>query len=84
MPEVWVERAARRRAQKQHTQTEKVDFKQILRDSKGLCGICNKPLDLFGIEFDHIVPLARGGSHTRENIQATHSRCNRVKGAKVG
>lgn len=77
------EHGARRRALKLQTQAEKVDLKQILRDSKGLCGICKTPLDLFGIDFDHIIPLARGGTHTRDNIQATHSRCNRAKGAKV-
>lgn len=74
---------SRRRALKRGTQVEKIDFIAILRDSKGMCGICKKPLDLFGIEFDHIVPLARGGTHTVSNIQPTHTRCNRAKGAKV-
>jgi 5-methylcytosine-specific restriction endonuclease McrA len=82
-PEKHAEKEARRRAQKKLTQVEKVDYRQILEDSRGLCGICRKPLDLFGIDFDHIVPLARGGSHTRQNLQATHSYCNRAKGART-
>jgi 5-methylcytosine-specific restriction endonuclease McrA len=82
-PEKRKESFARRRAWKRQTQAEKVDFKQVLRDAKGICGICRKPLDLFGTEFDHIVPLARGGTHTRANIQVAHARCNRAKGAKV-
>lgn len=82
-PERYREIQARRKAQKLKTQTEKIDYAKILRAAKGICGICRQPFDLFGIDFDHIVPLARGGTHTKENIQATHSRCNRAKGAKV-
>lgn len=74
---------SRRRALEKQTQAEKIDFMEILRASNGICGICKKPLDLFGIEFDHIIPLSKGGPHTRENIQATHSCCNRQKGARV-
>lgn len=77
-------KCAKRRARILETQAETIDYPLILRESKGLCGICKEPFDLFGIEFDHIVPLSRGGTHTRENIQATHSRCNRSKGAKLG
>lgn len=84
VPEVFRERAARRRARQRDTCVERVDLKQILRDSNGLCGICKKPLDLFGIDFDHIVPLSKGGTHTADNIQTTHMRCNRSKGSKVG
>jgi 5-methylcytosine-specific restriction endonuclease McrA len=74
---------ARRRAAKKATQVERIDFAAVLRDSGGVCGICRKPLDLFGTEFDHIIPLARGGTHTRENIQVSHAYCNRSKGARL-
>lgn len=83
-PERVREISARRRARILETAVEPIDFGLILRDSGGICGICRQVFDLFGIEFDHIIPLARGGTHTAENIQATHSRCNRAKGAKVG
>jgi|ERR1051326_3547630 5-methylcytosine-specific restriction endonuclease McrA len=82
--EKFLSRAAKRKALKSGASAEPIDYKQILRDSKGVCGICGRPLDLFGIDFDHIVPLSRGGSHTRDNLQATHQYCNRAKGAKVG
>jgi 5-methylcytosine-specific restriction endonuclease McrA len=71
-------RAAQRNAKSEH-----VDLAQILRDANGLCGICGEPFDLDGIHFDHKVPLAKGGTHTTDNIQATHARCNRAKGEKV-
>ncbi len=83
-PEYFAAQAAKRKARKLGSPSETISYKQILRDSKGLCGICKKPLDLFGIDFDHIVPLSKGGAHTRGNIQASHAHCNRSKGAKVG
>jgi 5-methylcytosine-specific restriction endonuclease McrA len=82
--EKFLARNARRRALKTTTEVGPIDFAQILKDANGVCGICHEPFDLFGIDFDHIVPLARGGAHIAENIQATHARCNRSKGARVG
>jgi len=32
---------------------------------------------------DHIVPVSKGGSHTRDNVQAAHLRCNQIKSARV-
>jgi len=32
------------------------------------------------LEFDHIIPLARGGSNTARNIQLLCEKCNRQKG----
>lgn len=68
----------RRRARKYNTTIGPVDFAQILLDSCGLCGICQKQLDE-KLEYDHIIPLAKGGAHTQENIQASHATCNRRK-----
>lgn len=82
-PEVHREAEARRRAQKRYTEVEKIDFVEVIRSAGGKCGICGEPLDLFGTEIDHIIPLARGGAHVRSNVQAAHASCNRAKGAKV-
>ena len=50
----------------------------------GLCGICGNPLpaDLTVIEVDHVIPVARGGLDTLDNLQAAHTACNRAKGAR--
>lgn len=34
-------------------------------------------------EIDHIVPLALEGTHTWDNVQLLHGRCNRSKGARL-
>lgn len=56
-----------------------------------MCAICHKPIDLdapkntpLAVEVDHIVPRSRGGSlYALDNLQLTHHRCNRKKGAKM-
>lgn len=56
-----------------------------------MCAICHMPIDLeappfspLSVEVDHKVPRSRGGSlYELDNLQMTHSKCNRKKGAKM-
>jgi len=32
---------------------------------------------------DHVIPLARGGSHSEDNLRAAHHACNVAKGTKA-
>lgn len=57
-----------------------VDLPALVSSWDKLCGIC-KELVEGAYEIDHIFPLSKGGLHTQSNLQLTHSRCNRVKGA---
>ena len=35
------------------------------------------------LEFDHIVPVSKGGSSTARNLELLCERCNREKGAHI-
>lgn len=44
----------------------------------------NGKRNLMSVEVDHIVPISRGGApYALENLQLTHTKCNRKKGAKM-
>ena len=62
----------------------------------GICKICGLPCDYTDYELDgkyfiagnlypsidHVKPLSKGGSHTWDNIQLVHKRCNSIKSNK--
>lgn len=56
-----------------------------------ICAICHKWIDVdapafspLAVEVDHIVPRVRGGAlYEMDNLQLTHSQCNRKKGARM-
>lgn len=53
--------------------------KQLVEDYGGRCAYCNRPADL---QMDHVVPMARGGIHSIDNIVPACKACNVSKGAK--
>ena len=68
----------------------RVDPQEIYERDGCQCGICGESIDLrlehphpLSASLDHVVPLARGGCHTRDNLQAAHFICNVRKGAEV-
>ena len=52
----------------------------IWQRDRGQCVECGGKAEL---EFDHIIPLALGGSNTKRNIQLLCADCNRRKGANI-
>lgn len=53
---------------------------QLLTDMT--CGICVEPI-VNQYHIDHIIPVAKGGEHTIDNLQLAHPLCNLRKGAKI-
>lgn len=54
-------------------------IKVWLRD-RGKCKRCGREEDL---EFDHIIPVAKGGSNTENNIELLCKSCNRKKSDRI-
>lgn len=54
---------------------------EVWRRDGGKCARCGSRQDL---EFDHIVPVSRGGSNTTRNIELLCEKCNRGKGSDIG
>lgn len=65
--------------------------KRAIASKEPICAICHKLIDLdapafspMAVEVDHIVPRIRGGAlYDLDNLQLTHCKCNRKKGAKM-
>ena len=61
----------------------------IWERDRGLCGLCGVPVkrqakvnDPLALEYDHIIPIARGGAHCAENLQLACRACNAWKSDK--
>lgn len=57
------------------------DIRDIRRQQKSKCANCRTRLPKQGAHVDHIVPIIRGGSNDRRNLQILCSTCNLRKGA---
>lgn len=85
------EKKNRRRVLKYGGEYIYINIYNIYKRDKWKCGICggkvNKHLKYphpLSPSLDHIIPLSKGGTHTRENVQLAHLRCNLSKGSKTG
>lgn len=66
-----------------------ISLKKLIERDKGICKICGRLVDPSDIEnshvkgmypsLDHIIPLSKGGTHTWDNVQLAHLRCNAAK-----
>ncbi len=52
----------------------------VWKRDEGRCVECGSKEKL---EYDHIIPLSKGGSNTDRNLQILCQRCNRSKGASI-
>jgi len=56
---------------------------RVVRRDNYTCQICGKHLLDNEIEFDHKIPLSKGGSTEESNIRVTCLDCNREKSSKI-
>jgi 5-methylcytosine-specific restriction endonuclease McrA len=78
---------ARRRAWKRGALVERFTPAEIFERDRWRCGICHKAVrrnvaypDPFSASLDHIVPLSKGGAHSRVNVRLAHLNCNIARG----
>jgi HNH endonuclease len=56
---------------------------RVIRRDNYTCQHCSKHLRDNEVEFDHIIPIAKGGSSEEHNIRLTCFACNRDKSDKI-
>ena len=66
-------------SRRRHTISDDVKLFVWQRDN-GRCVKCGSNKNL---EFDHIIPISKGGSNTKRNIQLLCENCNRTKGGSL-
>jgi len=62
---------------------EIVDPGELYRAQKRICYICNGFFEFNKMECDHVIPISKGGMHTKTNVKIACSNCNKKKGAKL-
>lgn len=79
-----------RRAAVTGRQAEQFAAVEIFERDGWRCRICGEGVDRAlswpdpgSASLDHIVPIAKGGQHTRANVQCAHLGCNSAKGART-
>lgn len=73
---------ARRRARiRCAPEIESIDRLEIYDRDGGRCHICGKKVSARSFHLDHLVPISKGGTHTRANVRIAHAFCNQSRNA---
>jgi hypothetical protein len=54
--------------------------KKVYNRDKGRCVLCGATA---GLQYDHIIPVSRGGGNTAANIQLLCQNCNKLKSNRI-
>ncbi len=54
------------------------DWLNLIELYEGCCAYCGKKCD--NITQDHVIPISKGGPHTKQNVVPACQKCNRTKG----
>lgn len=83
----------RRRIKNKSNINNDISLEKLMQRDEGICKICGRQVDINDYytdkgyfiagenypSIDHIIPLAKGGTHTWDNIQLAHRHCNTIK-----
>ena len=75
--------AKRRAAKKIDATLSAAEWKKILQAHKSRCYWCKTKLKASAVTMDHVVPLSKGGQHTKENVVPACQHCNSSKQAQL-
>lgn len=57
-----------------------ISYRRIVERDGWHCYICSNPINnIRDLEFDHVVPVVKGGVHEEYNLSPTHASCNNSK-----
>lgn len=80
----------RRQARKRGQRHEHIRRLRVFERDNWICQICKRPVARGekaphpdSPSLDHVIPTARGGSHTYDNVQLAHFHCNSVKSDRL-
>lgn len=75
-----------------------ITLNKLIKRDKDICKMCGKAIDIHDYlinkcgnfivgdkypSIDHIIPIAKGGTHTWNNVQLAHFRCNTLKSDRI-
>lgn len=78
------------RVRRHHTLDDRVPSRLVFARDNWICWLCQKSTakkwtrdNPLSPTLDHVVPLAKGGTHTASNLRTAHWVCNTRKGVRV-
>ena len=89
-PAAFAAKDARRRMKLAQATVEVFDPMEVFDRDRWVCQLCNEPVDRDAEypdpgyrSLDHVVPISKGGEHSRRNTQLAHLGCNIAKSNRM-
>jgi len=65
------------------TEAERFTLDEIFERDQAICHLCLQRVPRSQATMDHVVPVTKGGPHTRANVKLAHRSCNARKGNRL-